>query len=201
MSHKSNSCYLNTTRHQLAVADTVVGEIDTADSTGHTVAEHSQAGCRLPAMKHYKPQPYAQTLHGTCPSGMIAYTSYALSLLGESPSYPSYHINPAWMLSEFISKLARKCRVLTEDVVRSLSALIYCRDLDTTTLRDLIDSDEAADSDLITNGKSIMGLKYLRVNATSSNLVSTARCLLVLPGACSYYILNDGDDNLTNLAK
>nr|GEZ74656.1 hypothetical protein [Tanacetum cinerariifolium] len=32
-------------------------------------------------------------------------------------------------------------RVLTEDVVRSLSALIYCRYLDTTTLKDLIDSD------------------------------------------------------------
>ncbi|GJY00746.1 hypothetical protein Tco_0358898 [Tanacetum coccineum] len=30
-------------------------------------------------------------------------------------------------------------KVLTEDVVRSLSALIYCRDLDTITLRDLID--------------------------------------------------------------
>ncbi|GJY97980.1 hypothetical protein Tco_0514890 [Tanacetum coccineum] len=43
---------------------------------------------------------------------------------------------------QFISKIARKCRVLTEDVVRSLSALIYCRDLDTTTLRDLIDSDD-----------------------------------------------------------
>ncbi|GJZ45740.1 retrotransposon ORF1 [Tanacetum coccineum] len=42
---------------------------------------------------------------------------------------------------QFISKLARKCRVLTEDVVRSLSAPIYCRDLDTTTLRDLIDFD------------------------------------------------------------
>ncbi|GJX22619.1 hypothetical protein Tco_0227064 [Tanacetum coccineum] len=42
---------------------------------------------------------------------------------------------------QFISKIARKCRVLTEDVVRSLSALIYYRDLDTTTLRDLIDSD------------------------------------------------------------
>ncbi|GJY58961.1 hypothetical protein Tco_0458853 [Tanacetum coccineum] len=42
---------------------------------------------------------------------------------------------------QFISKLSRKCKVLTEDVVRSLSALIYCRDLDTTTLRDLIDSD------------------------------------------------------------
>nr|GEY76262.1 hypothetical protein [Tanacetum cinerariifolium] len=42
---------------------------------------------------------------------------------------------------QFISKLARKCRELTEDVVRSLSAPICCRDLDTTTLRDLIDSD------------------------------------------------------------
>ncbi|GJZ73064.1 hypothetical protein Tco_0637210 [Tanacetum coccineum] len=42
---------------------------------------------------------------------------------------------------QFISKLARKCKVLTEDVVRSLSAPIYCRDLDKTTLRDLIDFD------------------------------------------------------------
>nr|GEV18051.1 hypothetical protein [Tanacetum cinerariifolium] len=42
---------------------------------------------------------------------------------------------------QFISKLAKKCMVLTEDVVRSLSAPIYCKDLDTTTLRDLIDSD------------------------------------------------------------
>nr|GEX14982.1 ulp1 protease family, C-terminal catalytic domain-containing protein [Tanacetum cinerariifolium] len=41
----------------------------------------------------------------------------------------------------FILKLARKCMVLIEDVVRSLSALIYYRDLDTTTLRDLINSD------------------------------------------------------------
>ncbi|GJR64883.1 hypothetical protein Tco_1084454 [Tanacetum coccineum] len=32
-------------------------------------------------------------------------------------------------------------RALTEDMVRSLSALIYCRDLDTITLRDLIDSE------------------------------------------------------------
>nr|GEW92075.1 hypothetical protein [Tanacetum cinerariifolium] len=42
---------------------------------------------------------------------------------------------------QFISKLARKCRVLTVDVGRSLSALIYCRDLDTTTFRDLFDYD------------------------------------------------------------
>ncbi|GJR14542.1 hypothetical protein Tco_0797194 [Tanacetum coccineum] len=44
------------------------------------------------------------------------------------------------LLCLFISKIARKCRVLTEDVVRSLSAPIYFRDLDTTTLKDLIDS-------------------------------------------------------------
>ncbi|GJZ83713.1 hypothetical protein Tco_0648886 [Tanacetum coccineum] len=41
---------------------------------------------------------------------------------------------------QFISNIAKKCRVLTEDVVRSLSAPIYCRDLDTITLRNLIDS-------------------------------------------------------------
>ncbi|GJQ94834.1 hypothetical protein Tco_0005973 [Tanacetum coccineum] len=41
---------------------------------------------------------------------------------------------------QFITKLARKTRVLTDDVIRSLSAPIYCRDLDTTTLRELIDS-------------------------------------------------------------
>nr|GEW95846.1 zinc finger BED domain-containing protein RICESLEEPER 2 [Tanacetum cinerariifolium] len=40
---------------------------------------------------------------------------------------------------KFISKIARKSRALTHDVLRSLSAPIYCRDLDTTTLRDLID--------------------------------------------------------------
>ncbi|GJW34526.1 hypothetical protein Tco_0054558 [Tanacetum coccineum] len=44
---------------------------------------------------------------------------------------------------QFISKIARKYRVLTEDVVRSLSALIYCRDLDKITLTDLIDSRRA----------------------------------------------------------
>ncbi|GJT97012.1 hypothetical protein Tco_1092530 [Tanacetum coccineum] len=43
--------------------------------------------------------------------------------------------------ANFITKLARKTRVLTDDVIRSLSAPIYCRDLDTTTLRELIDSE------------------------------------------------------------
>ncbi|GKE50980.1 hypothetical protein Tco_1486136 [Tanacetum coccineum] len=71
---------------------------------------------------------------------------------------PNGHANVAWLIAmwmkrkgagtqkesqiccgQFISKIARKYRVLTEDVVRSLSAPIYCRDLDTTPLRDLID--------------------------------------------------------------
>nr|GEV08038.1 hypothetical protein [Tanacetum cinerariifolium] len=47
-----------------------------------------------------------------------------------------------WLLSMFDARHQnRKYRVLTEDVVRSLSALIYCRDLDTTTIKDLIDFD------------------------------------------------------------
>ncbi|GJZ44112.1 hypothetical protein Tco_0591367 [Tanacetum coccineum] len=42
---------------------------------------------------------------------------------------------------QFISKIARKSRVLTDDVIRTLSALIYCRYLDTITLRDMINSE------------------------------------------------------------
>ncbi|GJS23814.1 hypothetical protein Tco_0452446 [Tanacetum coccineum] len=34
-----------------------------------------------------------------------------------------------------------KARVLSDEVIRSLSALIYCRDLNTTTLRELIESE------------------------------------------------------------
>nr|GFD34369.1 hypothetical protein [Tanacetum cinerariifolium] len=40
-----------------------------------------------------------------------------------------------------ITKIARKTRVLTDDVIRSMSALIYCRDLDMNTLKELIDSE------------------------------------------------------------
>nr|GEU47773.1 hypothetical protein [Tanacetum cinerariifolium] len=40
----------------------------------------------------------------------------------------------------FITKLARKGWVLSDEVLRSLSSMIYYRDLDTTTLRELIDS-------------------------------------------------------------
>nr|GEY18678.1 hypothetical protein [Tanacetum cinerariifolium] len=42
---------------------------------------------------------------------------------------------------QFISKIARKSRMLIDDVLRSLSAPVYYRDLDTTTLRELIDSE------------------------------------------------------------
>ncbi|GJS99778.1 DNA-directed DNA polymerase [Tanacetum coccineum] len=43
---------------------------------------------------------------------------------------------------QFISKIARKSRVLTEEIIRSLSTPVYCRDLDRTTLRELIDSED-----------------------------------------------------------
>ncbi|GJZ86505.1 hypothetical protein Tco_0658115 [Tanacetum coccineum] len=53
--------------------------------------------------------------------------------------YDKVQKNDLWLLSMFDAR--HQNGVLTEDVVRSLSALIYCRDLDTITLRDLIDSD------------------------------------------------------------
>ncbi|GKE31006.1 hypothetical protein Tco_1450328 [Tanacetum coccineum] len=65
--------------------------------------------------------------------------------------YDKIQKNDLWLLSMFdarhqngyanVAWIARKCRVLTEDVIMSLSALNYCRDLDTITLRDLIDSE------------------------------------------------------------
>ncbi|GKE83089.1 hypothetical protein Tco_1553089, partial [Tanacetum coccineum] len=96
MRSRTNLCRLNTTHHHPDVAadivvDIVVAEVGTADSTDHTMVEHTQVGCRLPALEHYKHQPYAQTLPGTCPNDMTAYTPSALSPLDISPSYPSYH--------------------------------------------------------------------------------------------------------------
>ncbi|GJV20250.1 hypothetical protein Tco_1369270 [Tanacetum coccineum] len=43
---------------------------------------------------------------------------------------------------QIISKIARKSRVLTEEIVRTLSTPVYYRDLDRTTLRELIDSED-----------------------------------------------------------
>ncbi|GJT97028.1 hypothetical protein Tco_1092546 [Tanacetum coccineum] len=51
--------------------------------------------------------------------------------------YDKVRKNDMWLLILFMLH-TKMCRVLTEDVVRSLSAPIYCRDLDTITLRDLI---------------------------------------------------------------
>ncbi|GKG21027.1 hypothetical protein Tco_0380828, partial [Tanacetum coccineum] len=98
--HITNLCRLDTTHYHPAaaadiVADTVVAEVGTTDSTSHTTAENNQVGCRLLVVEHYKPQPYAQTLPGTCPSDMTVYTPSVLSPLSVSPSYPSYHTNPA----------------------------------------------------------------------------------------------------------
>ncbi|GKG29648.1 hypothetical protein Tco_0419546, partial [Tanacetum coccineum] len=42
---------------------------------------------------------------------------------------------------QFITKINRGRNLLTEDVLRSLSVLIYYRALDSTTLRELIDTD------------------------------------------------------------
>nr|GFA22544.1 hypothetical protein [Tanacetum cinerariifolium] len=47
-------------------------------------AEHNQAGCRLPTVEHYKPQPCTQILHGNCPSDITFYTLSALLPLGVS---------------------------------------------------------------------------------------------------------------------
>ncbi|GKF92668.1 hypothetical protein Tco_0279387, partial [Tanacetum coccineum] len=41
-----------------------------------------------------------------------------------------------------LSKIARKCKVLTDETIHSLSTPVYCRDLDRTTLRELIDSED-----------------------------------------------------------
>ncbi|GJW73865.1 hypothetical protein Tco_0133235 [Tanacetum coccineum] len=43
---------------------------------------------------------------------------------------------------QFISKIARKSRVLTEEIVHTLSTPVYRKELDRTTLRELIDSED-----------------------------------------------------------
>ncbi|GKA89284.1 hypothetical protein Tco_0811096 [Tanacetum coccineum] len=58
--------------------------------------------------------------------------------LSLSRSYASTIRNP--VLRVLHKMIARKTRVLSDEVIRSLSAPIYCRDLDTTTLKVLIDS-------------------------------------------------------------
>ncbi|GJY44655.1 putative reverse transcriptase, RNA-dependent DNA polymerase [Tanacetum coccineum] len=60
-------------------------------------------------------------------------------LCQRTTGYDNVQKNDLWLLSMFDARYQNW--VLTKDVVRSLSAPIYYRDLDTTTLRDLIDSD------------------------------------------------------------
>nr|GEV06654.1 retrotransposon Orf1 [Tanacetum cinerariifolium] len=65
---------------------------------------------------------------------MITYSSCQRTTM-----YDKIQKNDLWLLSMFDAR--HQNGVLTKDVVRSLSTLIYCRDLDMITLRDLIDSD------------------------------------------------------------
>nr|GEZ70818.1 hypothetical protein [Tanacetum cinerariifolium] len=60
-------------------------------------------------------------------------------LCQRTTGYDKIQKNDLWLLSMFEAR--HQNGVLTEEVVRSLSALIYCRDLDKITLRDLINSD------------------------------------------------------------
>ncbi|GJW34477.1 hypothetical protein Tco_0054509 [Tanacetum coccineum] len=60
-------------------------------------------------------------------------------LCWRTTGYDKVQKNDFWLFSMFDAR--HQNGVLTEDVVKSLSASIYCRDLDTTTLRDLVDSD------------------------------------------------------------
>ncbi|GJR11361.1 hypothetical protein Tco_0794013 [Tanacetum coccineum] len=64
---------------------------------------------------------------------------------------------------QFISKLARKCKVLTEDVVRSLSALIYCRDLDTSDHLGVLDRFDGSKVKKMTNDAKEIQLNALTV--------------------------------------
>ncbi|GJT65547.1 hypothetical protein Tco_1017027 [Tanacetum coccineum] len=73
-------------------------------------------------------------------------------LCQRTTGYEKIKRNDLWLLSMFedrhqngyanVAWIARKSRVLTEETMRSLSTLVYCRDLDRTTLRELIDSED-----------------------------------------------------------
>ncbi|GJS69455.1 hypothetical protein Tco_0702296 [Tanacetum coccineum] len=74
-------------------------------------------------------------------------------LCQRTTGYEKIQRNDLWLLTrsqkdsqiccgQFISKIARKSRVLTQVIVRTLSTPVYCRDLDRTTLRELIDSED-----------------------------------------------------------
>ncbi|GKA75423.1 hypothetical protein Tco_0781801 [Tanacetum coccineum] len=61
---------------------------------------------------------------------------------------------------QFISKIARKSKVLNEEIVRTLSTPVYCRDLDRTTLRELIDSKDRLIPDIPDDDEEIERMEY-----------------------------------------
>ncbi|GKF30358.1 hypothetical protein Tco_0100156 [Tanacetum coccineum] len=64
-------------------------------------------------------------------------------LCQRTTGYEKIWRNDLWLLSMFKDKHQNgKSRVLTKETIRSLSTLVYYRDLDRTTLRELIDSDD-----------------------------------------------------------
>ncbi|GKB91361.1 hypothetical protein Tco_0963633 [Tanacetum coccineum] len=68
----------------------------------------------------------------------VIYKMTTYGLCQRTTGYDKIQKNDLWLLSMFDARHQKG--VLTEDVVRSLSAPIYCRDLDSITLRDMIDS-------------------------------------------------------------
>ncbi|GKD94432.1 hypothetical protein Tco_1374269 [Tanacetum coccineum] len=72
----------------------------------------------------------------------VIYKMITYSLCQRTTGYDKVQKNDLWLLSMFDARHQNgKCMVLTKDMVRSLSASVYCRDLDSITLRDLIDYD------------------------------------------------------------
>ncbi|GKB38789.1 hypothetical protein Tco_0883731 [Tanacetum coccineum] len=82
----------------------------------------------------------------------VIHKMITFGLCQRTTGYDKIQKNDLWLLSTFDARhqneyanvawlIARKARVLNDVVIRGLSTLIYCRDLDTTTLRELIDSE------------------------------------------------------------
>ncbi|GKD70585.1 hypothetical protein Tco_1324675, partial [Tanacetum coccineum] len=80
----------------------------------------------------------------------VIYKMITYGLYQRTTGYDKIQKNDLWLLSMFDARhqngyanvawlIMSKARVLSDVVLRSLSALIYCKDLDTTTLRELID--------------------------------------------------------------
>ncbi|GKA35704.1 hypothetical protein Tco_0722195 [Tanacetum coccineum] len=86
------------------------------------------------------------------PALRVIHKMITYGLYQRTNGYDKIQKNDLWLLSMFDARhqngyanvawlIMRKARVLSDVVLRSLSALIYYRDLDTTTLRELIDSE------------------------------------------------------------